>query len=331
MSLPEIRPEPRPVARPAAAARSWRTLFTSWLERHAQTLVASIGRLARQPFATVLTVAVIGIALALPACLQLVVVNGRTLTSGLEDTVQVSVYLRQPLTPEEARKVALTIEARNDVAEARLVTPEEGLKEFESLSGFGEALKALKENPLPYAVVVRPEPYFDTPDAVAGLTADLRTMNEVELVQVDTEWVRRLQAILEAMTRVVQVTAGLLGLGVLAVVGNTIRLDINGRRDEIEVTKLVGGSDAFVRRPFLYSGFLYGLAGGLTAAGIATGATAAMTAPVQRLAELYGSMLRLQGLAGETVLVLVGGGALLGWLGSWISASYHLRRIEPRA
>jgi cell division transport system permease protein len=332
MQPPEIHADPRPpTARPAVAARSFRALAASWLERHVQTMFAAIGRLARQPFATLLTVAVIGIALALPACLQLLVVNGRALTSGLENTVQLSAYLRQPLTPEEARKVAQAIEARDDVAEARLVTPEEGLREFESLSGFGEALKALKDNPLPYAVIIRPEPYFDTPEAVETLTGELRTLPEVELVQVDTEWVRRLQAILEALRRVVQLAAGLLGLGVLAVVGNTIRLDINARRDEIEVTKLVGGSDAFVRRPFLYSGFWYGLAGGLTAAAIAAAATAGMGQPVERLAELYGSTFRLEGLAPEALLVLVGGGAMLGWLGSWVSASYHLRRIEPRA
>lgn len=332
MQPPEIRPEPRPVvARPAVAARSASALVTAWAERHVQTGVAAMGRLARQPFATVLTVAVIGIALALPACLHLLVVNGRSLTQGLEDTVQVSVYLRQPLTPEAARKVALSIEARDDVAAVRLVTPEEGLREFESLSGFGEALKALQDNPLPYAIVVRPERYFDSPEAVTTLTADLRTIREVELVQVDTEWVRRLQAILGALRRVVELAAGLLGLGVLAVVGNTVRLDINSRRDEIEVTKLVGGSDAFVRRPFLYSGFWYGLAGGGAAAGIATAATVAMAAPVERLAALYGSTFRLEGLAGEALLVLVGGGALLGWLGSWVSAAYHLRRIEPRA
>ncbi|MCC7200599.1 MAG: ABC transporter permease [Gammaproteobacteria bacterium] len=330
-STPEIRAEGRPVPARTAPPRPLQAALSTWLERHAQTMVGSVGRLLRQPFATVLTVAVIGIALALPTCLHLIIANGRSLTTGLEDTVQISVYLRQPMTAEDARKLALTIDARDDVAGARLVTPEEGLREFESLSGFGEALKALQDNPLPYAVVVRPAQYFDTPEAVETLTADLRTMPQIELVQVDTEWVRRLQAILAALRRVVEITAGLLGLGVLAVVGNTIRLDINGRREEIEVTKLVGGDDSFVRRPFLYSGLWYGLLGGIFAAGIAAAATSAMEAPVAQLAALYGSTFRLAGIDSDTVLALIGGGALLGWLGSWVSAAYHLRRIEPRA
>jgi len=327
MSLPEeLTPSRAPYVR-----RTWRESFSTWLERHAQTLVASLGRLARRPFATALTIVVIGIALALPACLYLVVVNARSVTAGLENSVQVSAYLRQPMTPEEARKVALGIEARHDVLEARLVTPDEGLKEFQSLSGFGEALKALKDNPLPYAIVVRPKPSFDSPEAVEGLTADLRTLREIELVQVDTEWVRRLDAILQALRRIVLLAAGLLGLGVVAIVGNTIRLDINERRDEIEVTKLVGGSDAFVRRPFLYSGLWHGLLGGLVAWGIVALAVAGVSPQVERLASLYASSLSLQGLSPEALLTLVGGSTLLGWLGSWLSAGYHLRRIEPRA
>lgn len=323
MSLPDELRTPRPASRGPVAAVS------TWLERHAQTLVASLGRLVRQPFATVLTVAVIGLALALPACLHLVVENARSVTAGLERSVQVSVYLRAPMTLELARKVALGIDARTDVAEATLVTPEEGLAEFRELSGFGEALDALGENPLPYAIMVRPAPRFDTPEAVETLTGELRTLQEVDLVQVDTEWVRRLQAILDALRDVVAVAAVLLGVGVIAIVGNTIRLDINVRRDEIEVIKLVGGSNAFVRRPFLYGGVWYGLCGGLLAWLLVTVVVGALHGPIERVATLYASGFRLQGLGVEAAGLLVGGATLLGWLGSWITADYHLGRIEP--
>lgn len=325
MSLPEELRGPRQGPPRTVSGR-----LGGWLERHAQTLVSSIGRLARAPFATILTLGVIALGLALPALLYLVVVNARALTAGLEDTVQVSVYLRPGLPAEQARRTERGIAARNDVLETRLISPAEGLKELESRAGFGQALEALPDNPLPYAIAVRPAPHFDTPAAIETLTAELRTLPEVDLVQADTEWVRRLEAILEALRRAAVVVAGLLGLGVLAIVGNTIRLDIHSRREEIEITKLVGGSDAFVRRPFLYGGLWYGLGGGLLAWAVVAAVTGFVSPAVDSVAALYGSDFRLAGLDGRTSAVLVGGGALLGWVGSWLTASYHLRRIEPR-
>jgi len=323
---------PDPVSRPLRPPRrSPLALLSNWVERHAQTLVSSLGKLVRQPFASVLTIGVIALGLALPACLHLVVVNASAVTAGIGKTVQLSVYLDLQTTPEQAQKVRQGIEARDDVEEAKLVTPEEGLKEFESLSGFGDALKALEGNPLPYAITLRPDPLFDSPEAVETLADELRTLPEVDIVQADTEWVRRLDAILDALEQVVRVAAVFLGLGVVAIAGNTIRLDINSRRDEIEVIKLVGGSNAFVRRPFLYSGFWYGLGGGLLAWLLVTGAVGLLAGPIERVAALYASSFRLQGLDREAILVLVGGGAVLGWIGSWVTATYHLRRIEPSA
>ena len=166
---------------------------------------------------------------------------------------------------------------------------------------------------------------------MALLHEELGNLPETEYVQVDTEWVRRLDAILGALRQVVLLAAGLLGLGVVAIVGNTIRLDIYGRRDEIEVIKLVGGSNAFVRRPFLYSGTWYGLGGGLLAWALVAAAVGLLAGPIERVASLYASSFRLHGLGQDGILALVFGGALLGWVGSWITASYHLRRIEPRA
>ena len=296
-----------------------------------QTFLASLGKLVRQPFATALTLGVIGLGLALPACLHLVVVNAATVTAGIGETVQLTVYLKQPTTPEQARKVQQGLDARDDVLSAKLVSPEEGLREFEAMSGFGEALQALEDNPLPYAITLRPAPLFDSPAAVESLADELKTLPEVDIVQADTEWVRRLDAILGALAQVVRILAILLGLGVVVIVGNTIRLDINNRREEIEVVKLVGGSNAFVRRPFLYSGAWYGLGGGLLAVLIVSAAVGLLAGPVERVAELYGSAFRLQGLGREAMLALVLGGGLLGWIGSWVTASYHLQRIEPRA
>ncbi len=326
MSLPEELRTTRPVG-----PRTLGGAASTWLERHAQTLVGSLGRLARQPFATVLTIAVIGIALALPAALYLVVANARAVTAGLGDTVQLSVYLRLPTTAEQARKVAQAIKARDEVGEAVLVSPDEGLAEFRALSGIGEALKALAENPLPWVVKLRPASGQDSAAAVETLAADLRRLPEVELVEADTAWVRRLHAMLDTLRQVVLLAAVVLAGGVLTIVGNTIRLEINGRRAEIEVTKLVGGSNAFVRRPFLYSGFWQGLGGGLLAVALIGIGLAFLAAPAARLSAAYGASFTLTGLSAREYLVVVGGGAGLGLLGAWLAAAYHLRRIEPRA
>jgi cell division transport system permease protein len=300
-------------------------------ERHAQALLGSLGRLARQPFATALTILVIGIALALPAALYLAVANMRVVTAGLGDSVQLSAYLEMSTTAAGAKKAAAAIEALEGVTDAVLVSPEEGLAEFRRHSGIGEALRALPENPLPWLVQVRPSPPHDSAEEVERLAAELRKLDGVEIVEADTAWVRRLHAIEDTMQRIVLLVAALLGAGVLGVVGNTIRLEINGRRAEIEVTKLVGGSNAFVRRPFLYSGFWQGLGGGLLAFALIAAGLAALAPYVARLAAAYGATFAVEGLSMREWSVVVGGGALLGLLGAWLAATYHLRRIEPRA
>ena len=300
-------------------------------ERHAQALLGSLGRLARQPFATFLTVVVIGIALALPAALYVAVSNMRTATAGLGDTVQLSVYLRMSTTEAEAKKAGAAIAARSGIQDIEIVSPDEGLAEFRRLSGIGDALKALPDNPLPWLVKVRPAPPHDTAAAVESLAAELRRIEDVELVEADTAWVRRLHAIEDTMERLVILVAAILAAGVLAVVGNTIRLEINGRRAEIEVTKLVGGSNAFVRRPFLYSGLWQGFGGGLLAIALIAAGLMALEPHVAGLSEAYGAAFKLRGLSIREWLAVVGGGAALGFFGAWLAAAYHLRRIEPRA
>jgi cell division transport system permease protein len=301
------------------------------LERHLQTLVASLGRLSRAPFGTALTIGVIGIALALPACLELVVVNARALSGGWASALDLTLYLKPRLPEHDATQLAERIAARGDVASVRFVTAAEGLAEFRRWSGLGAALDALTDNPLPATVVVRPRATAGSGDPTAvGVLADaLRTLPGVDQVQIDTDWVRRFTAILDALRRAVAVIALLLGLAVLLIVGNTIRLDIDARRAEIEVIKLVGGSDGFVRRPFLYGGFWYGLGGGLAAWVLVEAFALTLTGPIARVAAAYGSRFAIEGPSLETSLALLAGGALLGWGGAFVSATRHLRAIEP--
>jgi cell division transport system permease protein len=299
------------------------------LLRHLQTAIGSLGRLAQHKLATTLTILVIGIALALPACLHLLVANAQLATGNWNRAVDLTVFLKRPTSAEEARRTAERIRQRRDVEEARLILADEALKEFRRDSGFGDAIDALNENPLPHTIVVRPAPTYTNTANLQSLAADIRALPSVEVVQLDTAWVNRLNAILEAFQRGLMLAAGVLGLGVMVIVGNTIRLDIQNRRDEIEVTKLVGGSDAFVRRPFLYNGFWYGLGGALTAWVITLVAIAVLREPVGKLAGLYGSSFQLGVLGPEASVVLLAGGVALGWLGSYIAASRHLRKIEP--
>jgi len=302
----------------------------TWLERHVQTLVGSLGRLWSKPFSTLLTILVIGIALALPACLHVLVQNVRSASGGWGNALDISVYMKPKASLEQAKQAAERIRKRRDVESVTIVRADDALEEFRRSSGFGEALDALKDNPLPHALVVRPAAEARESARVATLSEELRKIDGVDIVQLDTAWVSRFNAILDVVRRIVLLALGLFALGILVIVGNTIRLDIENRRDEIEVTKLVGGSNAFVRRPFLFNGVWYGLGGGLIAWLVVTVVIAALGEPVQRIAGLYGSRFELKGLGLEGSAALLLGGAALGWMGSYIASTRQLRGIEPK-
>ncbi|HEY6484114.1 MAG TPA: permease-like cell division protein FtsX [Steroidobacteraceae bacterium] len=299
--------------------------------RHLQALLGSLGRLARNPLATALTLLVIGLALSLPTALRLFVTNVQAATGGFTSAVDLSVYLKTDVALAKAQQLARSARERPDVAEVTLIPAEQALQEFRRYSGFGAALDALQDNPLPHVLHVQPRSDAQSPAAVESLKRYLAAWPEVDLVQVDTEWVRRFNAILDVVRRLLIIAATLLGAGVLAVIGNTIRLEILNRRAEIEVTKLVGGSNAFVRRPFLYTGVLYGFGGAVLALAIVEAAVLVLGQSIATLAQLYGSRFALQGPSLDDTGILLGAGVVLGWLGAWISAARHLRSIEPRA
>lgn len=303
--------------------------MSAWLLRHLQTLIGSLGRLSQHKLATCLTMLAIGTALALPAGLHLLVGNAQRAIGSWNRALDLTVFLKRPTSAEEANRIAQRLRQRRDVAAVELILADAALREFRRESGFGAALEALNENPLPHTLVIRPDASYATPAALDSLSADVRAMPSVEAVQLDTAWVMRLNAILEALRRGLLLAAGVLGLGVMVIVGNTIRLDIQNRRDEIEVTKLVGGSDAFVRRPFLYSGAWYGLGGALAAWLITAIATGVLRTPIGEVAALYGSSFELSGLSLRDSGLLLVSGIILGWLGSFLAASRHLRDIEP--
>ncbi len=254
--------------------------------------------------------------------------NAGTLSESWQSAADFTVYLKTDVGTDRARALAHEIEGRPDVGAVKLIDRDQALAEFREHSGFGEALDALEENPLPNTLVVRP--LSGVAGDVEKIAADLDKLPETDVVQLDTQWVARLRAMLAVADRVVDIATGLLALAVAVVVGNTIRLEINNRSVEIEVTKLVGGTDAFIRRPFLYLGLCYGLAGALSAAALIAATLALAGPPVRSLAALYGSGFSLTGLGLQDTLWLLAGGSLLGWLGAGLATARHLRAIEPK-
>jgi len=300
-----------------------------WLARHAQTLIGSLGRIMHQPTGALLTMAVIGVALALPLFLTVFLDNSRAATANLNQGFDISVYLKKQAARSRAPALADLWRRRSDVASVRVIPADAALVEFRQRSGFGAALDALTDNPLPDTLVVTPALSASTPKGVAALEQVLTASDDVDTVQVDSAWVNRLTTWLDILRRIVWLAAALLGLAVVLVVGNTIRLDILNRRSEIEVMKLVGATDGFARRPFLYSGVWYGLGGGGIAVSIVAIAIGLLTQPVNNLAGLYGSDFRLHGMTLTAALGVLGIAVTLSWLGSWLAASRHIRAIEP--
>ena len=301
----------------------------AYFSRHAQVLVGSLGRIAHQPFASFMTMGVIAVALALPLFLSLLLQNARNATGNWNEAYDLSVYMDKKASAVRTQSLARQLRLRGDVAAVRIITAEQALAEFRSDSGFGSALDALADNPLPDTLVVTPTLAASTPQGTETLKSVLAAMSDVQTVQIDTEWVKRLHTMIDLLRRVVLLTAGLLGAGIVLIVSNTIRLDILNRRAEIEVMKLVGASDGFTRRPFLYSGVWYGLGGGLMALGLVAAASTVLARPVAQLAFLYGSSFSLQGLKIVPGLAVLGLSAGLSWLGSWLAATRHIRAIEP--
>lgn len=302
----------------------------TWATRHLQALVAALGRLLRRPLSTLLTTLVIAVALALPAGLWLLVQNARAATGDLATAVQVSAFLKVGTPVARAQELAVAMRAQPGIATVTLITAEQGLKEFRERSGFGKALDAIEGNPLPHALVIQPTTGQRDAAALDRLREALAVWPEVEIVQADTEWAQRLSALLAVLRTLFLASAVLLGLGVLAVIGNTTRVEIAARLPEIAVTKLVGGSDAFIRRPFLYSGLFHGVLGGLLALGLVAGVLGMLEVPVARLVSLYGGRFQLAGLAAEEMLGVVLAGALLGLIGAWAGAARQIGRIEPQ-
>lgn len=313
----------------AATGPGLRGRFAGWLQEHPRAALSSLGRLCRAPVASAMTIAVIAVALALPGTLWILLKNVEHASLGWDTGTQIAVYLDPGL---DSAAIDATAARITDLGDTRIVdrlSADDALAEFRELAGFDRALDALDHNPLPAVLVVAPAQGDPTRTRLADMTAQLQQIEGVDRAQVDLEWVERLHALLELVTRAITLLGILLAAGVLLIVGNTIRLDILNRRSEIEVTKLIGATDRFIRRPFLYGGFWYGFLGGAAAWLVLALTTALLSGPAARLAAAYGSPFRLSGLDGAESLALIATGTALGLIGSWLAVGRHLRAIEP--
>ncbi len=304
--------------------------FKGYLRHHRETFKASFRRLCATPVQTLMTVLVIAIALALPAGLYTGVENLRQLGGEVQASARMTLFLARDASDEAVDGLLDRVSAMDEVGELTFISRDEALAEFKASSGFGDLLDTLEQNPLPPVILVQPVSGLEAePEAVSALASRLGEEAVVADVALDMSWLQRLQALVEAGRMLALALGALLGLGVLLVMGNTIRLAIENRRDEIVVVKLIGGTNGYVRRPFLYTGLWYGAAGGLLAWLLVWGGVYWLGGVSGRLAALYESGFSLSGPGLEGLLALLGGGALLGLAGAWLAVARHVRQIEP--
>jgi cell division transport system permease protein len=313
---------------PVAAARPRRGL-KPWREQHLYSFFSSLGRLVARPWATLLTLSVMSLAMALPLLFYLFLDNARQLSGNVQDASAISLFLKPDTDADAAQAFAQRLRERPDVVGVELKTPEQGFEEFRTQSGFADALKILHYNPLPAVLIVSPR-NEGSGQGATELVAQLSGDPAVDVVQYDAQWRQRLNAILAVAGRGAAVLAGLLALAALLVVGNTVRLDIQGRSDEIAVMQLLGASDGFVRRPFLYTGFWYGAFAGILTLILIGIVEWALAAPLLQLASSYQHRFDVHGLSLSGAGEVLGASLGLGWIGAWLAASRHIALGQPQ-
>lgn len=302
--------------------------FGAYFRNHQMVAVESLAKLLATPASSLLTWLVIAIALTLPGALYMAVNNLQQLSGHFEASGQMTVFLAADIREADSNALRLRVASLEQVNKVVYVSPAQALEEFTQYGGISEALSFLDENPLPAVLLVEPPLGIDKAE-LKVLVEQIESFRHVDSVQVDMAWVERLLALLALAQRLVAVVGVLLALAIVLVVGNTIRLSIAARTEEIRVIKLVGGTNAYVRRPFLYSGFWYGAIGGILAWLMLGLCWILLQGPVADIAELYGADFHLQPLPLEPTCWLILSAALLGLIGSWWSVQRHLVAIEP--
>lgn len=299
-----------------------------WLMHHRQAAALVLRQFARAPVATFLTMLVIGVSLSLPAGLYSLLKNVNELARMARGEPQITLVLAANATSSAIDEIQARLQRHSDIAEFRFISRDQALQELNKNAGLGDITAGLEKNPLPDIFTIRPA--RREAENIVHLQKELQALPKVDAALLDEAWVKRLEALLGLGQKAVLILAMLLGFALVAITGNTIRLQILSARDEIEVSKLIGATDPFVRRPFLYHGALQGLCGGMLAWAIVVATFQLLNGNVRILADLYSLNFHLTIPDAQDILGLLLFAALLGWMGAFLSVGRHLREIEPR-
>ncbi|NDW21031.1 permease-like cell division protein FtsX [Alteromonas hispanica] len=304
--------------------------FVMFFVSHVRQALSSLGELWRQPIASLMTIGVLGLSITLPSTLYIMVKNTEKITAGWDQASEISLFLKPDISANRSQQLVARLNTWQEIESVVYIPADDALKEFQHLSGLGDAIAYLEKNPLPDVVLVTPTEKNGSPSAARALLDKLRQQREVDIGKLDIEWLERLYAVIAIASDLVMLIGVLLFIAVVLIIGNTIRLNILNKNDEIVVMKLVGATDAFIHRPFLYTGFWYGLLGGLMAWFAVIIILWWMDSSIATFAAMYQKEFNITGLTGSALFTMLGLSVLLGLLGSLISVQRHVRQIEPQ-
>lgn len=323
---PQVNPDIRQNTR---AGGSFTDRLKAYRDQHAQALFSSLGRLFSTPFTTAMTIGVLALAIALASGFYLVVMNLQQLTGGLEASNQISLFLRDEISEAHAKKFAESIKVNPKVKNVKVITKQKAMDEFKKFSGFGEAIEVLEKNPLPVVIEVLPKDSLADKQALTDLLEDFKKSTEVDFAQMDLAWVERLQSIVHTAKLTADILSVLLGFAVFFIAGNTIRLEIHDRRDEILISKLVGATNGFIQRPFLYTGFWIGFLSGVFAWFIVTFILLVLRPSVENISGLYEGSFHLLFFSYAETFFLLATSTLLTIVGSWLVLHFQIKQLQP--
>jgi cell division transport system permease protein len=302
----------------------------AYLTRHIQVFFATLGQLARSPINSLTTILIIALTLLLPSILYVFLKSADQVSENWQGRPQISIFLEQELNQAEAHAIFQEVELNPQIAVAELIKPEAALVEFKALSGLDKELNFLDHNPLPTSIVVMPNREIASDPELRSLVTQFEKIDGIDQIKLDLAWTNRFNSVLALLKRVTALLAIIIACGLVLVISNTIRLIILNKRDEIEITKLVGGSNTFIRRPFLYYGFLVGFIGGCLSLGLLALFFLALNGPIEQLTQLYNSQNPIYSLNLKDSAILITIGACIGWLAARLSLAKHLHAIRPQ-
>ena len=325
---PPNRPVRQDIRQTKTAGGNFVDKLHAYRDLHAHALFSSLGRLVGSPFTSIMTIAVLAIAISLASGFYILVVNLQQLTGNLETSNQISLFLRDDVSDAHANKLADSIRQNPSVQDVKLITRAQALAEFQTYSGFGPAINALEKNPLPIVLQVLPKNSLEDKQGLEDLQKNFQQSPEVDFAQMDLQWVQRLQSIMDVARLFATLLNLMLGAAVVFIIGNTIRLELHNRRDEVVIEKLVGATNSFIQRPFLYTGFWIGFLSGVSAWFIVTLLMLILRQSIEKLSELYGGSFHLLFLSFTQTLALILISSILGVLGSWAVLNYQLQHTK---